>query len=248
MTSVLLGEDDASSMIAGMSSFTIRSDALASARAIGAEVLGFLLAAQCAGCDEPEKLLCDTCRGELRPAPIDLRTPGGLRVRAALSFDGVRARCIRRLKDEGETLLARPLGAALAAALPDALVGGPSLVPVPTSGRSMRRRGYRVPELLIRAASERPLRALSTAHGRRDQRGLDAIGRAANVRGSMRARSHGEGLEVIVVDDVMTTGVTLDEAARRLERAGYRVASAIVLAATPHHSGSRASAPATRRK
>ncbi|KNY07415.1 ComF family protein [Microbacterium sp. GCS4] len=216
----------------------------ASLRSLGTEVLGLLLAACCAGCGAPEVILCDACRGELSAAPIDLRTPGGLAVRAALPFDGVRARCVRRLKDDGETLLVRPLGAALAAAIARspvpsaALVPVPSaaLVPVPTSRRSMRRRGFSVPEVLIRGTGHRPLRVLSTVPGRRDQRGLDVADRAANVRGSMRARSGSDGREVIVVDDVMTTGATLDEAATTLARAGYRVSSAVVLAATPRHS------------
>lgn len=208
----------------------------ASLRSLGTEVLGLLLAACCAGCGAPEVILCEACRGELSAAPIDLRTPGGLAVRAALPFDGVRARCVRRLKDDGETLLVRPLGAALAAAIARSPVPSAALVPVPTSRRSMRRRGFRVPEVLIRGAGHRPLRVLSTVPGRRDQRGLDAADRAANVRGSMRARSGGGGREVILVDDVMTTGATLDEAATTLAHAGYRVTSAVALAATPRHS------------
>lgn len=222
------------------------SDAARLAHSVGAEILGFLLAAHCAGCDAPEVLLCASCRAELSPAVAALRTPGGLRVHAALSFDGVRARCIRRMKDEGETLLAAPLGAAWAVALGVALSheatashgDRPSLVPVPTSGRSMRRRGYRVPELLIRRAGRRPLRILGATRGRRDQRGLDAAQREENVRGSVRARYEGGGNAVVLVDDVMTTGATLDESAGTLERAGYRVLSAVVLAATPRHSGS----------
>lgn len=227
---------------------TAHADILAFVRAIGVELQGLLLAACCAGCGAPGVPLCDACLAELRPTPIDLRTPHGLRVRAALSFDGVRARCIRRLKDEGETLLARPLGAALAAAVPHSRGAPTLLVPAPTSRRSMRRRGYRVPDLLIRRAGARPVRVLSLTRGGRDQRGLDADERAANVRGSMRALAAGAAREVVLVDDVMTTGATLDEAARALESAGFRVPSAVVLAATPRHSEHRGTASTTRRK
>ncbi|MFJ4224685.1 ComF family protein [Microbacterium sp. NPDC089695] len=221
---------------------------LSIASSIGSEILALVLAATCAGCGAVETLLCDRCRAALAPEPFDLRTPAGLPVRAAFWFDGVPATCIRRFKDDGETLLARPVGAALQSVLPAARDRHADLVPVPTSGRSLRRRGYRVPEMLLRRAGARPVSALAATRGRRDQRGLDVAHRADNVRGGMRARREGSGRRAVVVDDVMTTGATLDEAARTLESAGYLVVSAVVLAATPRHSGPRADASATRRK
>ncbi len=218
-------------------------------RSLGLETLAFLLAATCAGCGTPETLLCDPCRRELRPSPVEVRTPRGRTVRAALTYQGVASRCIRRLKDEGETLLARPLGAALAAAVAESQRGtDAAAVPVPTSRSAFRRRGYRVPDLLIRRAGLRPLRALSAASTRRDQRGLGVDGRARNVRGSLRARLRGEGAPVILIDDVVTTGATIDEAARVLERAGFDVVAAVALAATPLHSGFPTDSSATRRK
>ncbi|MGB4137077.1 MAG: ComF family protein, partial [Microbacterium sp.] len=85
------------------------------------EILAFLLAAECSGCDAPGTLLCTACRRALRAEPLTVHTPGGLRVHAALRFDAVPARCIRRLKEDGQTLLARPLGRALSEALAEAL-------------------------------------------------------------------------------------------------------------------------------
>lgn len=218
-------------------------------RAVGAEVLAFLLAATCAGCGIPGTLLCEGCRGGLCPQPLELTTPGGLAVHAALRFDSVPARCIRRLKDDGETMLARPLGAALRDVLlgldawrPDLLV-----VPVPTARSSFRRRGYRVPELLIRHAGAAPTRALSIAGGA-DQRGLDAEERVRNVRGRMRARTSGDGRHAVLVDDVVTTGATFDEARRALEQAGFRVVAGIALAATARHSERTGDASETRSK
>lgn len=223
------------------------------ARAIGSEMLAFLLAATCAGCEQPETLLCEACRESLLPVPFDTRTPAGLRVRAAMPFEAVAARCLRRLKDDGETMLARPLGIALGAVLRTEL--DPSrdgqavhLVPVPTTPTSFRRRGYRVPELLIRRAGSTPSRCLAVQGRRSDQRGLDAPQRIDNMRGSMRARSSGDGETAVIVDDVVTTGATLDEAARALRAAGFRVLSAVALAATPRHSEQNANASGTRRK
>ncbi|KJQ53698.1 ComF family protein [Microbacterium sp. SA39] len=200
---------------------------------ISAEVAAFLLAASCAGCDEPGQLLCTACRAQLVPRPLRERTPGGLELRAALAYEGVAARCIRRLKGDGETLLARPLGAALSSVLSPVVAPSTWIVPVPTSRGAFRRRGYRVPELLIRRAGECPQRVLSLVRRSADQRGLGARARAQNVHGAMRARAEGDGAEAILVDDVVTTGATLDEAARALHVAGFTVVCAVALAATP---------------
>ena len=68
-----------------------------------------------------------------------------------------------------------------------------------------------------------------------DQRELGVAERARNVSRSMVARHARVECDVVVVDDVITTGATLDEAARALEYAGFRVRGALVLAATPRH-------------
>lgn len=200
------------------------------------EVAAFLLAATCAGCDEPGSLLCPPCSAQLAPQFQEGSTPRGMPFAAALPFQGVGARCIRRLKDEGDTFLARPLGTVLATVLMPRVTPSTWVVPVPTARRAFRRRGYRVPELLIRRAQADPRRLLSVRNAT-DQRGLGARAREANVRGTMRARRRGDGAEVVIVDDVVTTGATLDEAARTLEAADFRVVAAVALAATPRRAG-----------
>lgn len=200
---------------------------------VGVEVAAFLLSATCAGCEVPGTLLCPRCRSALRPQPQKAVTLAGMQVTAALEFDDVAANCIRRLKGQGETLLARPLGAALESILTPLVMPGTWVVPIPTARSAFRRRGYRVPELLIRRADAVPQRALSHVVTSVDQRGLGVRERETNVRGIMRARRQGEGIEAVVVDDVVTTGATLDEATRALNAAGFCVVAAVALAATP---------------
>lgn len=205
------------------------------------EIAAFVLSGCCAGCDAPGTLLCDGCRAELVPRPVHLETPAGMPVLAALPFRGVAARCLRRVKEDGETLLARPLGAALAEAAALVLADHPEAltVPVPTGTAAFRRRGYRVPELLMRRAGLATVRMLTQTRRTADQRELDILQRRQNVAGSMRARHARAARDVVLFDDVVTTGATLDEGARALTAAGFRVCGAVALAATPKRTESR---------
>ncbi len=211
---------------------------LAAAR-IAEEVLGFVFSSRCAGCDAPATLLCETCRTALAPRVRQHRLPSGLPVFTAVGFDGIPARVIRTLKEQGRTALARPLGRALRSALREAGVPpGAVVVPVPTSRAAFRRRGFRVPELLARHAGYRTRRLLLPARAAADQRALSIRARERNVRGTMRPSRRPCPLRtVVLLDDVMTTGATLAEAERTLRRAGFRVALAVAVAATPRRGG-----------
>jgi len=201
----------------------------------------------CVGCDAPDATLCTDCRRQLQPTVVS-RSVGGLAVWAGLEFSGVTARALRACKEEGRTSLVRALAPALAAAAAAALQGaepGPVVVvPVPTSPSAMRRRGYRVVELLA-ARGGLHSQCLLQATGRAgDQRHLGIDERERNVQGSMRARSTAlSGRRVLVVDDVVTTGATLREAVRACESAGARVVGAATVASTPRRSGATAQHP-----
>jgi len=195
-----------------------------------ADALAFILPVECAGCGAEDVALCDECLGALEPEPHS-RVVDGVAVWSGMRFEGVVARVMRTLKEEGRTTLARPLGAGLGAALA-ALPAGAAFVPVPTSTASMRRRGYRVPELLLRRAGVPVDRALRIARATVDQRALGIDDRRANVERSLVARGVA-GRRVIVVDDVVTTGATLGEAMRALRAAGADVVGAATAAATP---------------
>ena len=201
-----------------------------------AEALALVLPVSCAGCDEPDAELCDACRGALRPH-VQRRDDASAPVRAGLAFDGVAARVMRALKEDGRTALARDLAPALAAALA-ALPGarGAVVVPVPTSRASFRRRGFRVAELVARRADVPVRRLLVTARQSGDQRGLDIAARRRNVAGSLVATAEAASARVIVLDDVVTTGATVDEAVRALRAAGAEVVGAVAIASTPRRS------------
>jgi predicted amidophosphoribosyltransferase len=77
-----------------------------------------------------------------------------------------------------------------------------------------------------------------------DQAGLTATARAANLSGALHSRLDLRGHRVVLVDDVITTGATLTEAARALRAAGAEVQACAVIAATERHTD-RPSSPST---
>jgi ComF family protein len=199
-----------------------------------ADALALLLPVDCAGCEAPDTTLCADCLEMLRPAPHSRRIDGEP-VWSGLAFDGVPARVLRAVKEDGRTGLARHLAAALAESVRRASSSGSVVVvPIPTTAAAFRRRGYRVPDLVARRAGLEVLPLLKVARRTADQRGLDRDARRSNVAGAFAVRGTlPAGRRVVIVDDVVTTGATLAEAARVLRAAGVEVAGCAAVAATP---------------
>ena len=193
------------------------------------DAFAVLLPIDCAGCGAPDRSLCDACRLAIACEPLSTVTPGGLDVRSALAYEGVPRQLVLALKEHNRTDVAHPLAARLAPLLPPAL----DLVAVPSSPGALARRGYDPVRLLVRP--HRTLRVLQVATSGVAQKTLGIDARAANRAGSLRARWSLSGLRVVLVDDVVTTGATLDEAARAVRAAGGTVDHAVTLAATPRY-------------
>jgi ComF family protein len=143
---------------------------------------------------------------------------------AALSYDFPADALIHALKFRGELALS----SLLSALLQEKVLSSPAVdlvVPVPLSARRLRERGYNQAVELARplAAAARVPLELALCERMRDappQMELPWTERARNVRGAFRCARALEGAAVAVVDDVMTTGATLDEVAATLKAAG----------------------------
>lgn len=192
-----------------------------------------------------------------RPDPCP---PGFPRTVAAGPYDPLRQRLITAHKERQLQSLSPVLGAQLAGAVelllraqPPGPSSGPErsarsalgvcLVAVPSSTAVVRARGFDASWALARRAARDlrgragldvvAARVLAQRRGVRDQAGLDARARAANVAGRLFVSGIPPADHLVVlVDDVVTTGSSLSEAARAVRAAGLPLLGAATVAAT----------------
>ncbi|MEC5191581.1 MULTISPECIES: ComF family protein [unclassified Arthrobacter] len=251
-----------------------------SAAAAAAEVLALAAPVDCVCCGAEDLTLCGGCERHVRqlmrqpfraeaqaPALMDADGSVLLPVVAAGTYRAELAQTVLSFKRHGQRQLAEVLSIGLARAIKAAAGQAPGLllVPVPTSSRAYRKRGFSPVHVLLdrmgrtRTKGEQYCRVSAVVALRKTgqrarvagayyslpgigagpggQKGLGRQGRAQRVRGSMRVRRGPfcpdlTGRPCIIVDDVLTTGATLAEAARALREAGALVRGAVVLAAT----------------
>ncbi|MEE1830280.1 ComF family protein [Streptomyces sp. SP17KL33] len=219
-----------------------------------------VLPAECGGCGRPRAVLCPECRAALTgAAPCRVRPepePSGLPVvhAAAPYEDAVRATLIAH-KERGALALAGPLGTALAGAVRAGGGEGPVLlVPVPSARWAVRARGHDPARRIALAAAGvlrrtgTPARVVGVLRQRRavaDQSGLDFRQRLDNLAGALEVAAGGGRLlgdgAVVLVDDLMTTGASLAEAARAV-----RVARDGSVAVSGEYGGERRTKEAVR--
>ncbi|MEV8636304.1 phosphoribosyltransferase family protein [Streptosporangium sp. NPDC051023] len=218
-------------------------------------LLDLVLPPRCAGCDAPGALFCSRCAAELYGEPgrrmPDPSPPGLPECWSATVYTGAVRRAVVAYKERGRTALARPLAGALALTVATAAGKRPVvLVPVPSSRSAGRRRGHDPVNRLaglaaayLQAAGWPATVERMLVQRRRvaDQAGLSSLQRAENLSRAFRVTVNrngsvpgfwGDSGVVVLVDDIVTTGATLAEAARALRAAGIAVPLAATVAAT----------------
>jgi ComF family protein len=171
----------------------------------------------------PDSLTCQKCR---RTSPLTS-------VQAAAVYGEVTKDLIWKLKFHHARAAVEPMAGLMTGRL--LFDETTLLVPVPTATGRVRQRGYDQAELLCRAVAHRtklPYRVLLQRHGQSRQVGTSKAERVAHLSKAFRVPTTQPvaGQHIVLVDDVLTTGATLESAARVLRRAGAKRVDAIVFA------------------
>ena len=191
----------------------------------------------CAGCAAPGYLLCPTCKKRLATPPFQ-HTPNlsvHVPVFALGTYDTPHRGVILAMKEKKNLAVRRHIGAVLAAALDHLeargdIIPGAHLIPAPTRPSAARARGGD-PVSAVCHASGRPTHdVLSLLDATPDQASLDESARRRNLSGNVQLSAVPQG-PLIVVDDVVTTGATLQAGVEKLFAHGGIPVACVVLAA-----------------
>ena len=148
-------------------------------------------------------------------------------------YDGPARRAVIAYKERGRRELAACFGRLIEAALPSLPgVGERRLVPAPSRPAAARRRGGQHMVLVARNTGATVLPVLRLDRRARDSVGLGVAARAANLAGRLSCEQVEPGAEVILLDDVITTGATAAACQQALKGAGAKVVAVLALTAT----------------
>lgn len=202
-----------------------------------AGVADLLLGVECAGCQSPGVSWCEECARLVVPEPFEVSSDtwaaGRWSHRLRSTILAWKLGHVQNL----DSLLAWHVAAAVVSLDPPESI---SLVPVPTTWRSRRERGRHLVFDLCREVADL-LKVVGVdacvdpvvrlRRQTRDQSGLSIRKRASNVHGAMKLARHPQH-PVVIVDDIVTTGATLQEVRRVLSSQDCLLVGAATIAAS----------------
>ncbi len=160
---------------------------------------------------------CETCAGRLTAFDIG---------RSVFTYEGIAADLIKKFKYENARYLAEVFAPLLVAVYRRALPAADAVVFVPMYKKDLRRRGYNQTELLAQAFSRLTgVEKLTAAEKRRSMKKQVDLGRKTRLENTENAfrivdKKAVAGKNILILDDVTTTGATANSLARELKKSG----------------------------
>jgi predicted amidophosphoribosyltransferase len=189
---------------------------------------------RCLGCSALGLDICSTCRKNWHPHIYRTWSSSAphFPIYSAISYSQLAGKIILAAKENGiqraENLISDALSRSLANCMKEQGLG--FLIPIPSRKSVARARGRQfIYDLSAGLATEFKISSceiLSHIRKVKDQSTLDAHARRINLHGAMQASQYLSG-RAILIDDLVTTGATLAEAARALRACGIEVAAAV---------------------
>lgn len=222
-------------------------------------LLDLIYPPQCGGCKKSGSILCSSCANQFIPTPSLLckhcnnplasdgkcqccryHRHGLTGLHGAYAYEDPLRTCIRSLKYQGNTRIAVPLGLLLAKAYQTSNIQADLIIPVPLHADRLRQRGYNQARLLAEVCAQAvsvPLNVsiLQRRRATQAQAQLRGHDRYSNVAGAFCCQSpiatkSLENRRIVIIDDVSTTGATLEACAAPLLAAGASEVWGLVLA------------------
>ena len=205
--------------------------------------LDILFPRRCVGCGREGAFICPACLDAMprlmsdpgfSAAPVD---PAALdSLTAAFAFEGVVRQAVHQLKYGHLRGLAPILATRLHAEVKNRLPEADLIIPIPLHPARKRERGFNQSALLARQLSKltaiptRETALRRTRHHPSQARAANLAARRVNVRGAFQAVGIASACRVILVDDVATSGATLNAAAAALKNGGAAEVHGLTLA------------------
>lgn len=183
----------------------------------------------CPGCGTSARTVCERCAKRLVPAP-KITVPGTEWAKAAISYDDLAAALIVAGKNRGRRDILRHLAQVLGPAVPRA---AEVVTWVPANSASKRKRGYDQGKIIAQTVGQAvglPAQQLLRRQAGPTQVGQDRVGR---LSGPYLKALPTKLTQIVLVDDVMTTGASLTAGTAALNQAGATQIWALSVAAVP---------------
>jgi competence protein ComFC len=214
-------------------------------------ILGYLAPFSCISCGRQGSVICYACLSQVNtlpsicyicaratsnntPCPSHKKTNGPKHAWICFAYSGLAKKVVWQYKFQHKRATASTIALFMHETMP--YLEGYTVSFVPADSVRLRQRGFDHAKLIATELAKlrnSPITPLLTRQGHGLQHALTRQARLESVKGLYRAHAAAKGKKILLIDDVITTGATVNECAKQLYRAGATEVSVVAFARTP---------------